>query len=1166
VSRARGAAGVSATGTGAKPAGVVVTVSAGDMAIPQPIGTGAMRRAVCQTLETLAQGTERAAVAAVFPDLGWQALDACVAGLEADTSAVGGGRRATRFGRPMLVLGAYGKPLWYGGSAPLRAALELLTEAGGVLPVTEVRKRWLEAGGSGDEFERAARTQKQLFTVEGESLVLLLSPLQVLSALSDAAQRELSTQAARGGAGVRRGVFRSPTLAVTNRWIDVEGLLDGTVGFDVAAFALARAVQGELAALPPSRGPVVVAHTHSCPPRLAGQLSECLALGDRAYPVGSELDLGGWPTAGDVPREARVVLCTDLILTENTVRRAVADIVGHAEPVAIACVVDARVKRGRISVLNREIPVVALAEIDLEAESAQQAAAAPLDVDPLTLRPASAVAPERLPMSEEELLHWCAPQPDSPWGALRLGHLEHARHLHASAAIDLDRLFRREDARTRVTDAVIDTVQRGLARVHHRADPSRAEDAIQIWHPGYAHENAGVLAQAVWSRLAATGHRVGAPLAFHRVGSGAGRLTVPVGPDRVPRPRTALILDFAARTGATLQQLIRHALAAGAERIVAVVLLDQLSEQDRGLLGSISALSPEVPGGRSMRGSDVPVVVRYVSSTSIGGLDAHDCGLCTTRERYAQFGEAPDRVRRHADRVRELLRPRRRDEVFENAPADLFGVPVLGDDASDYLRWRGLLRRALHDTAARREVVDRLSSLAQAPPDACWGRRGLTRLLAAEQDWLKLPPLRYSAARELLAQCCLDELGNPAPEPPWLRAQSVMVLAAAAPERFAGLLPALVELGADEPVVIDQLCLESYRLARRPAHDSPVEPSLLRSGLIHCRDYLDGSAAGWDDRLVEEYAHVVRQLVFLTELPPRPRIDDPRTAWARLAEDWCGPVERQRYESRLLRVRDFVEDLQVAAPTRERTATAEADLRECARLVEERVLAFLPQLREILSGGYAAGLLGRADRERFLELCDTGGTGLLALSERLGELVREPRRPEDRRWRALRRELLERIGWWYNALFAAHRAGAGSPALLVDLVRSAPVSVGEVVGAVVSARGLGAATELAGDLDVPVFCPRDLLGEAVEHAFENARLRASDLEPRFEVGLRRPGPDAVQVVVRNTGTRPSPEPGRGLGALARGLRPFGGWMSGRPLAADGWTFEAVIALRPWQGA
>src|SRR6185437_408761 len=162
-------------------------------------------------------------------------------------------------------------------------------------------------------------------------------------------------------------------------------------------------------------------------------------------------------------------------------------------------------------------------------------------------------------------------------------------------------------------------------------------------------------------------------------------------------------------------------------------------------------------------------------------------------------------------------------------------------------------------------------------------------------------------------------------------------------------------------------------------------------------------------------------------------------------------------------------------------------------------------------------------------------------------------------------------GWWYNALFATHRPGTDSPAQLVHLVRSVPASVGEVVQAAIEARGLVGATKLSGSLDVPVFCPRDLLAETVGHVLDNARCRfAADSdtdedEPLFEVSLRRPAPDGVQLVICNSGALPGPEPGRGLAALARALRPFGGWLTGRALGTDGWTYEAVIALRPWTG-
>ncbi|MGH6657889.1 MAG: hypothetical protein ACRDVE_22095, partial [Actinocrinis sp.] len=209
--------------SGARTSGVVVTVSAG-------ADTPPARQAASKALELLAQGARDAALAAVFPDLDWHVIDSCVTGLEEAPGATGAGAgRAARQqhpARPMLVLGAQGRPRWLGGPAPLRAVLELLTEAGGVVSETDAAARWTLAGGGADEFERARRAYQHLFTVEDGSALLHLSPLHVLSALRDAAQGELGGAVARAGAGVRLGAFRAPTLAVTSRWIDAGRLLE----------------------------------------------------------------------------------------------------------------------------------------------------------------------------------------------------------------------------------------------------------------------------------------------------------------------------------------------------------------------------------------------------------------------------------------------------------------------------------------------------------------------------------------------------------------------------------------------------------------------------------------------------------------------------------------------------------------------------------------------------------------------------------------------------------------------------------------------------------------------------------------------------------------------------------------------------------------------------
>ena len=115
------------------------------------------------------------------------------------------------------------------------------------------------------------------------------------------------------------------------------------------------------------------------------------------------------------------------------------------------------------------------------------------------------------------------------------------------------------------------------------------------------------------------------------------------------------------------------------------------------------------PVGDSPFEAQIPVTIRFVAGSGIFAFDAHDCPICATRERY-RLGEeaAPPRLIRHAEMLYDMLRPRELEEVARDSAADLFNVPTVGYEAIDYLRWRGLLLRALRTVSGRQEVIDRL--------------------------------------------------------------------------------------------------------------------------------------------------------------------------------------------------------------------------------------------------------------------------------------------------------------------------------------------------------------------------------------------------------------------------------------------------------------------------
>ena len=186
-----------------------------------------------------------------------------------------------------------------------------------------------------------------------------------------------------------------------------------------------------------------------------------------------------------------------------------------------------------------------------------------------------------------------------------------------------------------------------------------------------------------------------------------------------------------------------------------------------------------------------------------------------------------------------------------------------------------------------------------------------------------------------------------------------------------------------------------------------------------------------------------------------------------------------------------------------------------------------------------------------MELSRTDSVVPVALAERLHALAAQARRSSDENWVAERRAVLELINWWHRVFFATHRPHTESRALLVELLLSAPTSLSDVLRTVSATHRVGQSTIGASDAEVRVFCPRDLLLEAVEHVFDNARRHRTEdhTEQSFEIGLRRPALNLVSLTVRNTGSTPRPTPGNGLDELDRSLRPFGGSLAGAPLRA-----------------
>ena len=296
------------------------------------------RGAMYRLLEFASSIARSCTVVVAFPDAEPHLLDSCVAMFNEELAVASG--ESTH--DPILVLGRHGDAVWCGGSVPVRAVLNVLSEGAGAADIGGAQRCW-QRGGEPGRFSETLRVNGYLLSVGQSRLQLRLSLAVVHGTIEQAVSQSLAEAVERGAEGVEQGVFRGPTLRLTNRWIYVEPLLAGTIGVELAAFVLARKVEAALRASARAETPTAIFQVKSAPRLLARHLSECLGLTGRYYPQPSELNIGEPPIGQQLPAGAKVVLCADTIRSEDTVRQAVAIVVGrNVDPLVIACVVDAR--------------------------------------------------------------------------------------------------------------------------------------------------------------------------------------------------------------------------------------------------------------------------------------------------------------------------------------------------------------------------------------------------------------------------------------------------------------------------------------------------------------------------------------------------------------------------------------------------------------------------------------------------------------------------------------------------------------------------------------------------------------------------------------------------------------------------------------------------------
>jgi adenine/guanine phosphoribosyltransferase-like PRPP-binding protein len=1136
--------------------GVVATASVrtGDRHLPH--------RLLLELIEIVARiSTSSALVALVLPDAGHLQLDLALQDL-ASVVAQEAGQVWEAVHEPTLVLDGRGRWNWCGAKPPVLALYNLLSRSDTPVALATAEAAYVDAGGAAADLVTLRRDQHKLLVSNADGLALRIKPGDVVKSLHASSSHTLhrTIDGAPIGHGVRRGAFRTPTLRITSRWIDVRNLISTTIGLTSCTFSLARSVEHRINSTAGRNW--VIAKAAGTPHEIAREFSENLGLGGDFYEMPGELDLDV-PTHGErIPEESLVVVIGDLIGTENTARRALAHIVGQgAEPIAYVGVIDSRPAPGDITILNRRIPVISLVRADI---SERLDGSPILDIDPILWQP---VEGRPLPavgeLAPDVFLRWC----ENVEQSLQIGHVEGRSGRHFSVFPRMDRLLADQRVSVEMLTAVADAV-------NLRPGPT------SIWHPEPGNGYAAQVALLLGSYLSAHDIDVTEIRIVPRARAG-GHWVYPSTVEAVPPGEQVLVLDWGSVTATTLQQLVRLAAEAGAASIAGVAILGELPDSDARSLkmfqyisatllpatGTLALTSPDLPQ-RPPEFVSAPVSIRFVTTAAFEDFSNHNCPMCATRERYRQLADSSSRqLREHAREMYGLLRPSRRDDA-RRAGLDLLDWVVDREDAADYLRWRGLLHGALRDTAIRRAVLDRLgeATTTDIPP---YCRAALIRLLAAEGQWMKLPPLRFDEGRAQLQRLCTAALSRSSVGilPEQVRLQAVLVLASSVPADFVRLLLELFHTVSDQPRLLDEMLCQFELLLRRPAHDTAADNATFTKSIERIHETVfDG-----DERhqLHSKYASTVHALELQVRERETPSPKGVQDAWQRVRRDLVPRVVAHDLEATWSNLVGLINDLGLPTvqPTDARRHIAKQAFAQCAVNLSDAVLIYLPALREPLGSTHYRDKLGPRNYERLLSLCEhRSHIDLSRLAEAIDGLFDIQPADRGQHWEDERGRVLTRLAWWRRFFFATHRDDASDErAYFVEIVSDVPVRVRGVVEEAFA----GAVVDFVFDDDSAVleaFCPANLLRDTLAHARSNAEVshrQGPDVNYQVEVGSRPT--NECYVVVRNTGSGEAASAGHGLQSMRAKLEPFGATLYGEAPMAGPWTFELTITMPLWTG-
>jgi len=1126
-----------------------------------------------QLISTLSMIAITGSLVLVCPSIGSREIAVAAASLEAYHD-----QTSTSGTFPILFLDTYGEGQWLNANKDIRDILDSLFE-GRKLNFLNLSQDYPSAKQLWDDLSQMPEV---LWLNDQRYLRCLITPLGVFTAVGAYVARIIKEAVITPDhLTVFKGVFITPSLRHVSRWINLPALLEKLKLEAILGYLISGLIQRELYADNTSRvrlarieGERIVFYAD-----VADRLDTAttpLVITDRGYSVSP-------PHRSNRVEGGLVVILTDIVFTENTLRNAISElsILGHKN-CAVVCVLDARAQKiERLTALGRTTRILSVAQVDIAAVPDLGS----VPIDPILKLP----IPEDTQFEDKALLdrsslliRWLRSNPQS----LIFRHVIRNVGSHCCIYPNGGRLIGPTSTyKAHLVEHAIAEFSRWLVA---EVGVSRPFKDLTLWLPtrvDYAEQLADGLVEALQSQ-GATIKREYIPREAY---SGRWIFSRHVALDMMGQD--ILIVEWGAVTAKTIQEMARLALESGARSVFVLTILSQLSEEEQALLSRISTVlarrsasesTVEAPLFATKVYTDVPTQVKFhfVTRVRFGSFAPSECPVCRhAADLELAADTAPtDVLRKHAHRIIEALTPSEPKEALSKVNLDVYGSPITTEEVSKILMLRMLIEDSLRSTIVRLRLLEMLVS-ARSSEDIA-DARAIVRLLAAEPSWLDSPGLQIDLIREPIAQIAraVIEPRDSVVVERGVKMQALSLLRRASQSLFCEELPRLFALFIDDPLLSTHCLWEVHEMLHQcelqPGRDLPN----VHLALELCRNRLPNDGTSLDFRFTVEGLR--RQDEFIRQL--QLHLDtSPRAAWRGLRIEYLIPLEK--HISVVSSFNKVLSDLSL--PTKVIQADAANIIlrmvdnwNRCAWFLTASVFPYLPRLKTIVTSSYYMSIL--SPEERLLMHRLTTPVAPLALNTVNDLLNRFALRPADLADRELRRRCYAAVDAW-GILALSKLTDADDPrgAKLMRIVKSCPSSIAEAIRSTASdfskrSEKLASISNVRqaheGTLfdDQLVFCDRTVLEATFAHIFENAladeRRRDRAIPVDFKMLIRRPDPSRIQIVVVNTNTITSTIGGRGLETMREGLRAFGGDLSYGPTEEAPFTFEVTVTLVLWE--